>query len=259
MVSDAIFPALRAWAISGRQKAPLLVALSLGLFVPAANIYNFTLLGPATLDSESETRCLYLHVKRASIACTLDSLSSLRNPNDLLLGPIATRVAAMLEDLLVLLVTWIKTASLRKFARENHIDVSLVNLLIRDGTTYFLSMFAFNIALVVLVVLRVTGIPTTGGTFFISIESALASILTCRFILDLREVDQAKAGGSTPSAVKFAVQLSATVGAPLNQESVWVTNAGADITEENAITNDPLAEINSRFHEASTDRIEDRE
>ena len=83
-------------------------------------------------------------------------------------------------------------------------------------------------------------------------RTSLASILTSRFILDLREVDQAKAGGSTPSAVKFAVQLSATVGAPLNQESVWVTNAGADITEENAIMNDPLAEINSRFHEGKS-------
>lgn len=76
------------------------------------------------------------------------------------------------------------------------------------------------------------------------------SILTSRFILDLREVNEAQSGAaSTPSSLKFAVQLSATIGAPLNEESVWVTNAGGDVAEENAVSNDPLAEISSRFNE----------
>lgn len=43
----------------------------------------------------------------------------------------------MLADFLVLLVTWIKTASLRKIARENHINVSLADMLIRDGRTSY--------------------------------------------------------------------------------------------------------------------------
>lgn len=69
------------------------------------------------------------------LSCELDSLWLLGNPDDLFLGPIATRVAAMLADFLVLLVTWITTANLRKFARENRINLSLVDLLIRDGKT----------------------------------------------------------------------------------------------------------------------------
>ncbi|KAJ3480140.1 hypothetical protein NLI96_g8567 [Meripilus lineatus] len=255
MVSDAVFASLRAWAIGGRHWAPLLAVLTLGLFVPAANIQEIQLL-------------------------ILGYVYTLM-PKALQLRPIATRVAAMLADFLVLLVTWIKTASLRKIARENHINVSLADMLIRDALDTTSRCLIFGEVNVYLqycignpyrlandrianarwnflhfnrkrVCITSPSLANTRSQHF-----SLMSILTSRFILDLREVNEAQSGAaSTPSSLKFAVQLSATIGAPLNEESVWVTNAGGDVAEENAVSNDPLAEISSRFNE---DRLEARE
>ena len=46
-----------------------------------------------------------------------------------------TRIAVILGDVLVLVVTWSKTARLYKEARHLKIDAPLATLLFRDGTT----------------------------------------------------------------------------------------------------------------------------
>ena len=79
-------------------------------------------------------------------------------------GPISTRCAAMLADLLVIAFTWAKTSHVRKMAQKAHLRVGPVTLLVRDGkstidyavckmlnpsigTMYFVSVLRYSCAL----------------------------------------------------------------------------------------------------------------
>ncbi len=51
----------------------------------------------------------------------------------MLLVSLATRLAVVLADILVLVLTWMKTFGTRREASRIHIEVPMITLLIRDG------------------------------------------------------------------------------------------------------------------------------
>lgn len=66
----------------------------------------------------------------------------------------------------------------------------------------------------------------------------LSSILISRFILDLRGTDQSD--GQMTSSMRFAAQVFASLGAPLDEGSVWVTNEMENVTDSVAHLDDTL-------------------
>ncbi|PSR73051.1 hypothetical protein PHLCEN_2v11073 [Hermanssonia centrifuga] len=51
---------------------------------------------------------------------------------------LGTRLALIVADLLVVVLTWVKTWETRRLASEAGIQVPLITLLLRDGTVYFM-------------------------------------------------------------------------------------------------------------------------
>ncbi|TFY64160.1 hypothetical protein EVJ58_g2806 [Rhodofomes roseus] len=87
----------------------------------------------------------------------------------------------IVAEALVLLSTWWHTYGLKKLARENNQEVSLTDLLLRDGTVYFGLMFLLEIfASIGQYVTALEGAP--------AFVFALEAILLSRFILNLRRV-----------------------------------------------------------------------
>ncbi|KAJ3476761.1 hypothetical protein NLI96_g10938 [Meripilus lineatus] len=184
--------------------------------------------------------------------------------------PIVTRCAAILMDGLVLGITWYKTASLMTIARRLDTKVTLTTLVVRDGMTvlpqcyfayptngfnlkgtiYFLLLLALNIICAIFDTLPSGNSLDDQGTFVISFQDSLSSILISRFILNLREVYTSKDQESNNplSSVRFASQLfGVTLEPPGWEKASGSHRASGDDAIENIpapvyVSEDPLAE-----------------
>ncbi|KAI0697854.1 hypothetical protein C8T65DRAFT_582330, partial [Cerioporus squamosus] len=173
-IPGAVFSALRAYVLSKSKLLGILVfALSLapvgvnlvkyGYHISGANLPPFGCLGT---DNETEA----LSVKH----CTVIAVS---------------RVPLIVTDLLLVYITWAKTSSrstLRDMRQSKRLSLS--DILIRDGTVYFLVLFILNILHLVLsvtAVMRIAGLMLVHSPF-----CSLTAILISRFLLDLQEANQ---------------------------------------------------------------------
>ncbi|EMD35913.1 hypothetical protein CERSUDRAFT_96139 [Gelatoporia subvermispora B] len=107
-----------------------------------------------------------------------------------------TRTCMILSDMIVVAVTWFHTYKTRKAAQAANIQSSVANLLLRDGTFYF----------VILALLNAThmSLAITGVFTFLTVFSVpISSIIISRFLLNLRQVDASRrdANWSMPSYV----------------------------------------------------------
>ncbi|KAI0919881.1 hypothetical protein AcW1_002980 [Taiwanofungus camphoratus] len=100
---------------------------------------------------------------------------------------IATRTCAILSDLIVLFVTWYHTYSIRKEACRTNIKTSLVSLLLRDGTVYFVVLLVLNLLQVITEDVLKPVIKETADYLSIFVP-AIESILISRFMMNLRQV-----------------------------------------------------------------------
>jgi len=95
----------------------------------------------------------------------------------------------VIGDILVLLVTWMKTADIWKTSRlMEQFRPKLSMLLLRDGTVYFGALTVTNLVTLTLDVVAHFHPELVGATFFVFISQALGPILIARFILDLRSI-----------------------------------------------------------------------
>ncbi|KAI0084474.1 hypothetical protein BDY19DRAFT_909816 [Irpex rosettiformis] len=100
---------------------------------------------------------------------------------------LTTRIAVILADILVLLVTWFKTAQLYKESRQLGIQAPLATLLLRDGTLYFCILLVVNVLQPL-----VNVVPSLIGLDFAEpYLVTMPPIIVCRFILNLRQVKPA--------------------------------------------------------------------
>ncbi|TCD62428.1 hypothetical protein EIP91_006910 [Steccherinum ochraceum] len=140
--------------------------------------------------------------------------------------PLITFGIGISGDLLVLAITWVKTADTwRAGAKAGQFRPALTTLLLRDGTTYFLTLLLLGI---ISFVLNITQTDQNNTTSFTTVVDAITANLTARFILDLRSVYYK--GSSQQSHVLSTVKFAGNMGAPLGvDDSIWMSSPADDV------------------------------
>ncbi|TCD63928.1 hypothetical protein EIP91_004775 [Steccherinum ochraceum] len=238
LLSTTAFSTVRIWAIWGRAPLPALAVFLTGAIVPAVNIVSdFWLLG-AGVEHKAYVRRMRRLPTNWPASIMYDDLSSLTH---LLYSrkfchvvPLITRSLAVTSDLLVLILTWVKTIGIWRSGVENEGEKpALITLVLRDGTTYFLALLTMN---VITLALDATQTDQGGSTSFVVVMDAVTANLIARFILDLRTVyhkDPNPGNGSRAmSTIQFGARsLVGNMGAPLSlDESTWASSPADDVT-----------------------------
>jgi len=214
----ALFTTLRAWAIcgSGRSSTILVFLVFLSSMFPVcANIYNFS--RPAIFYVDESGLC--------------NSASKVPPPGPIGLFPIFTRSMAVTSDLLLLIITWMKTADIVRVQAKSF-RPKLTMLLVRDGTLYFTALFLLNLVTVIQDVL--VRYSSNSSTDFILVNEAVAAVLIARFILDLRSFDQSdKTYHMSMSTMQFSSSFAGNIASPLAAaESTWMTGPIGDLEDD---------------------------
>ncbi|RDX46707.1 hypothetical protein OH76DRAFT_1420098 [Lentinus brumalis] len=173
---ESVFVTLRVYATWSRDWRPALPILALALLTPAANMY-IDIIGTPIPAPRPSVGCAI----RTNIDPGVYSTMRLR----VLIAElvvIAERATTTAYDFLILLFTLMKTAKVRKAALSLDVHPSLMVLLLRDGTTYFLLLLVMNLAQIVVAA------EVLGNNFIAFFISPLTSILITRFLLNLRQL-----------------------------------------------------------------------
>ncbi|EIW61279.1 uncharacterized protein TRAVEDRAFT_44095 [Trametes versicolor FP-101664 SS1] len=109
---------------------------------------------------------------------------------------IATRASVIVNNVLVIALTWWKTYGIRKLVAQANMKVSLSTLLLRDGTIYFLLLFIMSIFHIVFSL-------TERFTYTLTLEEPLTAILVSRFLLNLREADGSRSLDDLDTMISF--------------------------------------------------------
>ncbi|KAI0809274.1 hypothetical protein BC629DRAFT_1106994 [Irpex lacteus] len=167
------------------------------------------------LFTEIASEITYIEVNQL---CTLSSTQSERLALSLALS---TRSVVISADIIVILVTWLKTGRTYREARQQKVVAPLSRLLLRDGTIYFLVLLVINI------LVPINDITSLANfDFATSFLTTLAPIIICRFILNLRQIDDG--GSSLPSGGRSTgLRFASNMGQPLH----------TGIEEEDELTN----------------------
>jgi len=216
----ALFSSFRIWAISGRISIPVVMVFLCTMFVPCINIFNLS--RPVRFEIQDDGTC----------ATILEDYI----PN-IQYYPIVTRCVAFLADLLVLAVTWMKTADTMKASRQlSHFRPKLTTVLFRNGTMYFGALFAVNVITLILNVVDVVSDQSQDGTAFIFVNDAMAPTLIARFMLDLRSVYCPTEDGPTQfSTLNFATsRFMGNLAAPVGGDSTWNSGPSDDVESDRA-------------------------
>lgn len=188
----AVFSSLRVWAISGKQWVPPSIAFFFGLVPGGIELYS-------------------------SMVQQMDGISSLPAPyggcswkepisagTNIALA-VCARSSAIMLDMIILFITWRHTYRSSKFAWEAGAPSKLYDLLLTDGTLYFIAMLAINIAQLSV------NLPLIKSPSFYNyvcpITIAMSSVLISRFILNLRSITSKEPNETVTfqSVIEFAV------------------------------------------------------
>ncbi|OCH84964.1 hypothetical protein OBBRIDRAFT_839315 [Obba rivulosa] len=227
----AAFSAIRIYAVSGGN-AWLSAGVCALAAVPAClNIYD-----------DAKTSFLLLPLPLVGTMCVSGSdLSQSEDLHRTSALTIAARTCLIAADAIVLVVTWVKTYWTMRAARSSGSKAPLADMLLRDGTLYFLVLLILN-------VLHIAGTATNVFVYTTMFTTPISSIIISHFLMNLRETAAAPAttgvasDGGRPSFVR--TQLSdlrfasfvGNMGAPLDHSSAahstsWLDGSwGADRT-----------------------------
>ncbi|KAI9062091.1 hypothetical protein FKP32DRAFT_1604517 [Trametes sanguinea] len=220
----AVFSALRVYAIWNLDWRPLGVVLLIGICIPINNMYHHIRSVPTSFDYP-----LY--------GCG----------EDVALTPKQLQHCAIAVDLLVLVLTWIKTYEIKKLTRDLPSKTTFSTFILRDvlfstsnhsPSKFFDStLLALNVA--DLIVLR-------SDVLFDPLPvliNAFTCILISRFMLNLRQVAEVGTGNpssalgmealSRMSTVRFATNLVGDLGSHLAHEG-WNPESDGQYTEAQA-------------------------
>jgi len=202
----AIFSGLRVYAISGPGRIPIMstaLVVALMLLTMAINLYEtdaitgvsvYFISATTTLGSENDR---YPGVRMYKFNAAASS--------SLIVG-----------DLMVLVMTWRKTYSLRKHATEANTRSPLIIMLLRDGNLHFLAMCILNITSLIM-----REAPVDMNVMVI----ALTAIIVSRFFLNLRDIkdypntstgNDVEASAPWVSNLRFTSAIVGNMGAELN-------------------------------------------
>ncbi|KAI0363673.1 hypothetical protein BV20DRAFT_975403 [Pilatotrama ljubarskyi] len=98
---------------------------------------------------------------------------------------VASRLSALVIDLTVLILTWVRTIGIKRQSRRLGLHTPIVTLLLRDGTIYFMIILFVQVFSIVSV--------SVGSTFILwdvwpVFDQVFTVIFCCRFMLNLRGV-----------------------------------------------------------------------
>lgn len=122
-----------------------------------------------------------------------------------------SRSCIIASDVLVLLGTWHATYGTKKIARLASMEVSTVDLLLRDGTLVFSAVLLLNITDVVLEFKNIFSYTSL-------IVDVLITILTSRLFLNLRQVNSSRDStydSPATSTIQFSSRIVGPLGAPI--------------------------------------------
>ncbi|KAJ3558742.1 hypothetical protein NM688_g742 [Phlebia brevispora] len=181
----AVFSALRVFALLHRDYFTAVCVLLLGLVEPGAVLY---------IDSYSR----YSYVNNPILVSATCSTSSLAYflvelAATVLLASISTTIAS---EVLVVVVTWLKTYRHVRQAASVNMGVSFSGALIQFGTIYFVALLAVNVFFLVTIVTPSMNVLSGGTALFMTI---LPGLVISRFLINLRQADVQ--GSSTTSHI----------------------------------------------------------
>ncbi|TCD64598.1 hypothetical protein EIP91_003863 [Steccherinum ochraceum] len=206
------FSTLRIWAIWGHALAPTLGVALASAIVPAVNFYS---------DIHSTSFIV------VDGDCFVDSQIS---------AAVLNNCIAITTDVLVLVLTWMKTADVWRASKRIHgRNLPVGTLLLRDGTIYFGMALLMNIVTLILDSVTVQSFDADALSSFVLVLNAVSANLLARFMLDLRSVnEQGSSKSRTMSSINFNLQsLGGNIGAPLGiEDSTWVTGPADDVANE---------------------------
>ncbi|RDX51297.1 hypothetical protein OH76DRAFT_1481581 [Lentinus brumalis] len=103
---------------------------------------------------------------------------------------LSSRVPLIVADILLIYVTWTKLSSRDTFNDMRRSKrLSLSDVLLRDGTIYFVALFILNVLHLILSATAL-GIGADGGSYVTTFTAPITAILISRFLLELQEADQ---------------------------------------------------------------------
>jgi len=165
--SVAVFLALRMFAMWNHNYKIFTLVLALGMIGPASSIYYYTTLLP-TIVPLPYTGCAEL-TNISNI--TLQTCS------------LVVRILAIVSEMVNLVLTWMKTAGTVRLCDKFESRPSIVKLIFRDGSIYFVSLLVLNIANIFAIRYKLFG-----STALPAFNDVIVSVTVSRFLLNLREV-----------------------------------------------------------------------
>ncbi|KAL1938182.1 hypothetical protein VTO73DRAFT_11826 [Trametes versicolor] len=119
----------------------------------------------------------------------------------LVVGVIVSRASLIVADMLVVIVTWMSWRKGMSHAVAGMVP-TLSNILMYNGTIYFLVVVICNAVHLTLTVISITT-PLTQVSEATALTDPLTAILICRFLLALQHANRATVDGNTVSASYF--------------------------------------------------------
>ncbi|GBE83894.1 hypothetical protein SCP_0509510 [Sparassis crispa] len=199
----AVFSGLRVYAVSSRNWYFTVPTVALGMVPVAANIYSL-----------AKTSYAFVVV--------LPVLGHICQNTSYLTSDFA--ILTIASDVIVLCVTWFNTYTIKRDADNANIKATIVTLLLRDGTFYFLCLLCLNIIAIVLD-------ARTPYVYILYFVAPISSMLISRFLLNLRHIYYAtgsSAGSGDPSGPSTGTFMSDMQFA--GAASPYIGNMGAPLS-----------------------------
>ncbi|KAL4246473.1 hypothetical protein ABKN59_008207 [Abortiporus biennis] len=163
---------LRVYAVWSLNRWVFIPVLVSGLILPIVNIY-LSASASILVSSKHDT----------TLVCQINIGSNYqrRDIHRRVLVMVLSRVAMLVSESLVLVLTWIRTFGVFRTVLKAKLRRTLITLLLRDGTLYFLAIVGIN-------VIAIGFIIRTGDNFLDDFITSISSVLMCRFIFNLRKI-----------------------------------------------------------------------
>ncbi|TFK84723.1 hypothetical protein K466DRAFT_601779 [Polyporus arcularius HHB13444] len=178
-VPGAVFSALRAYVLSGESKILGVLVAALSLAPVGANLvfYAYQFSG----ESLPSFGCVETDSTTAALVLKRTSASNL---------VIISRVPLIAADIILIFITWTRLRDYPALldVRQSK-RLTLLDVLFRGGTIYFVILFVLNILHLILSATAVAGDGIGGYSLITEFTGPIIAILISRFLLKLQETN----------------------------------------------------------------------
>ncbi|KAI9060780.1 hypothetical protein FKP32DRAFT_1595102 [Trametes sanguinea] len=184
LIGPAVFSCLRVYALTGRNMVLSGLTLFFGLMPFVLNMA--TIYAGHVVNELMPVGCTDEYTLPDTVTIALTFLS---------------RGSLILSDLIVIAVTWWSTYKISRLARSITGKLTLNQVMLENGTIYFLCMTCLNVLQVLLNAISLANTALDTGSYTENFIDLLTSVLISRFLLNLRATSRNSHTLSTPSFV----------------------------------------------------------